>query len=70
MDNIKLADQHLVATVSSVDPDMKCCEIIGSINVLIVSTPVMYRVTSLIMQKLPNSNLYNIVNLVDAAHPN
>ena len=37
MDNIKLADQHLVAMISSVDPDVKCCEIVGSINVETVS---------------------------------
>ena len=70
MDNIKLADQHLVAMISSVDPDVKCCEIVGSINVETVSSPVMFRMTSLITQTLPNYKLYNIANLVDAAGPN
>lgn len=70
MDNLKLADQHLVAMISSIDPSVKCCEIIGSINVETVSAPVMFRMTSLITQTLPNYELCNIANLVDAASPN
>ena len=70
MDNLKLADQHLVAMISSIDPSVKCCEIIESINVETVSAPVMFRMTSLITQTLPNYELCNIANLVDAASPN
>ena len=60
---IKLADQHLVAMISSVDPAMKCCGNVGYTNVKIVSAPVMFNMTSLITQTLPNYRLYNITHL-------
>lgn len=70
MDNIKLADQHLIGKFVSMSPDVDCDEIVASTDVEIVSASVMYRITKLCAQTLPRYNLHVAGNVVDAAGPN
>ena len=70
MEQIPLAKEHLVCKSTSVDPSIKCSEIVASTDVEKVSSSVMYSMVDLVSSSLPNYEFTCAANIVDAHSSN
>ncbi|EJK60144.1 hypothetical protein THAOC_19553 [Thalassiosira oceanica] len=70
IENIPLAKEHLVCKTSCADPTLKYSEIVASTDVEKVTSSVMYSMTELVCQSLPNYGFKCIANVVDAHSSN
>ena len=67
MDELKLAHEHLVFKWSSLDPDIKCSEVVASINVNKVTPEVITQITELLRETMPVHGLKCALGCSDAA---
>ena len=67
LDNLRLAEDHLIFKFTSISPDVKCSEIIASINIEKVTPEIIATVQELLMDTLPIYGLSINFGTSDAA---
>ena len=67
LDNLLLADEHLVFTFSSIDPGVKCSEIVASVNVAKVTSSIITAIMISLRDLLPMVGLEIGMATSDAA---
>ncbi|KAL7527593.1 hypothetical protein ACHAXR_005041, partial [Thalassiosira sp. AJA248-18] len=67
LDELRLAGEHLVFKFTSIDPDIKCSEVVASINVERVTPEIITTVQDLLEDMLPIYGLYVGFGASDAA---
>jgi len=53
MDELKLAHEHLVFKWSSLDPNIKCSDVVALINVNKVTPEIIAQITELLRETMP-----------------
>ena len=67
LDELRLAQQHLVFKWTSLDPEIKCSEVVASINVEKVSLEIITMITGLLRSTVPIYGLKAQMEVSDAA---
>ncbi|KAL9182387.1 hypothetical protein ACHAXT_013039 [Thalassiosira profunda] len=67
MDELKLAKEHLVFKWTSIDPNVKCSEIVASINVNKVTPEIITEITEILGDTMPVNGLECVMETSDAA---